>query len=76
MDPIGGELETTPLNWAVSAGHLQMVMFLAENGANKMSFNNEGYAAIHLAAINGHLNIASYLLAHGMNVRIVNFFKI
>lgn len=68
MDPIGGDLDTTPLNWAVSAGHLQMVMFLVENGANRLAFTNEGYAPIHIAAINGHVNIAAYFLAHGMNV--------
>lgn len=72
MDCVGGDLDTTPLNWAVSGGHQEMVSFLVDNGANTMAFTNEGYAPIHIAAINGHVNIAAYFLAHGMNVIVID----
>lgn len=68
-------METTPLNWAISGGHLEMVKFLVQHGANSISFNNEGFAPIHIAIINGHFNIVAYFLANGMNVSLIELIR-
>lgn len=39
-----------------------------EKGADIYSFNSEGFAPIHIAAINGHVNVVGFFLAKGMNV--------
>jgi ankyrin repeat protein len=46
-----------------------MTMLLVQNGANMVAFNNEGFAPIHVATINGHLNIVAYFLVNGVDVR-------
>jgi palmitoyltransferase len=68
VDPVGGELESTPLNWAARSGHIQMVMYLIQNGANQYLFDLEGYSTIHLATMFGHSIVVAYLLAKGMDV--------
>ena len=70
VDPVGGELESTPLNWAARSGHIQMVMYLIQNGANQYLFDLEGYSTIHLATMFGHSIVVGYLLAKGMDVSI------
>lgn len=67
VDPVGGELESTPLNWAARSGHIQMVMYLIQNGANQYLFDLEGYSTIHLATMFGHSIVVAYLLAKGMD---------
>ncbi len=69
IDPIGGELESTPLNWAARSGHIQMVIFLMQNGANPTLYDLEGYSTIHLATMFGHSIVVAYLLAKGIDVR-------
>jgi len=67
IDPIGGELETTPLNWAARSGHIQMVIYLMQNGANPLLYDLEGYSTIHLATMFGHSIVVAYLIAKGID---------
>ena len=68
IDPIGGELESTPLNWAARSGHAQMLIYLMQNGADPHLFDLEGYSTIHLATMFGHSIVVAYLLAKGIDV--------
>lgn len=74
VDQVGGELETTPFNWAARAGHVELVAFLMKNGANPEATDIDGYSAIHLAAMFNHSIIVAYLLARGIDV-IINQIK-
>lgn len=46
-----------------------MVHFLVESGADIYTFNNEGFAPLHIAIINDRFNVVAYYLAIGMNVK-------
>ncbi len=67
VDVVGGELESTPLNWAARSGHIQMVVYLMKNGANPLTFDIEGFSTIHLSTMFGHSIVTSYLLAKGID---------
>jgi hypothetical protein len=71
IDPIGGELRSTPLNWAARSGHVQMVILLMQHGANPQLFDAEGYSTIHLATMFGHSSVVAYLLVKGIDVCIL-----
>lgn len=68
VDSIGGELETTPLNWAARSGHVHMCVLLIQSGANYCQSDIEGFSTIHLAAMFGHSNVVAYLLVKGVDV--------
>ncbi|XP_022647269.1 palmitoyltransferase ZDHHC17-like isoform X1 [Varroa jacobsoni] len=70
VDAIGGELESTPLQWAVRQGHLSMVVLLMKYGANPTLRDGEGCSCIHLAAQFGHTPIVAYLVAKGVNINL------
>lgn len=62
----GGEGTDHALHAAVSFGHLDMVCWLLENGAqnvNVLNFNNE--TPLKVALTNGHTEIADLLREHG-----------
>ncbi len=67
VDSIGGELESSPLNWAARSGHIQMVVYLMQQGANPLNFDIEGFSTIHLATMFGHSIVVAYLLAKGLD---------
>jgi ankyrin repeat protein len=68
VDQIGGELESTPLNWAARSGHVMMVILLMQSGANPKLLDIEGFSTIHLATMFAHSNVVAYLLVHGVDV--------
>lgn len=68
IDAIGGDLKSTPLQWAVRQGHLSMVVLLLKRGANYNILDIEGCNALHLAAQFGHTPIVAYLVAKGMDI--------
>lgn len=68
VNAIGGDLKSTPLQWATRQGHLAMVVLLLKRGADYSILDNEGCNALHLAAQFGHTPIAAYLVAKGMDV--------
>ena len=82
IDAIGGDLNSTPLQWAVRQGHQSMIALLISNGAGKEMFfftrthlyvdptirDGEGSAAIHTAAQYGFWPICAYLVAKGVDI--------
>jgi len=68
INAIGGELRSTPLQWAVRQGHLQMVVLLIKRGADLALLDMEGCNVLHLAAQFGHTAIVAYLIAKGMDI--------
>lgn len=53
------------LTGAVTGGHLEMVKWLLESGADANYRYGPGYTPLLAAAANGHLEIVKLLLAHG-----------
>lgn len=39
----------TPLHWAASAGHVDVVTYLLENGADVDKVDDSGWSALHVA---------------------------
>jgi hypothetical protein len=68
VDPIGGELESSPLNWAARSGHVNMVALLMRHGANPLLSDIEGFSTIHLATMFSHSNVVAYFLVKGVDV--------
>lgn len=66
----GDQTKTTPLMLAAQYGRLANVKCLLENEsrANISSKNRQGYAAIHYAAENGHLDILEALINNKADV--------
>ncbi|OHE92115.1 hypothetical protein CORC01_12570 [Colletotrichum orchidophilum] len=50
------------IHWAAAFGSLSMLKTLMKLGADTTSRTRSGYMAIHLAVLNGHFNLAAYLL--------------
>ncbi|KAL1006998.1 hypothetical protein UPYG_G00080410 [Umbra pygmaea] len=68
IDQLGGDLNSTPLHWAIRQGHLSMVIQLLKYGADPSVVDGEGYRSLHLAILFQHMPIASYLMAKGQEV--------
>ena len=67
VDPIGGDLRSAPIHWAVRQGHLPMVVKLLGRGADPTFKDGEGCDCLHLASQLGHTAIVAYLIAKGCN---------
>ncbi|XP_070568248.1 palmitoyltransferase ZDHHC17-like isoform X1 [Ptychodera flava] len=65
IDELGGELNSTALQWATRQGHLPMVILLMQYGADPSILDGEGCACVHLASQFGHTAILAYLIAKG-----------
>lgn len=68
INAIGGDLKSTPLQWAARQGHLATVVLLIKRGADTSVFDCEGCNVLHLAAQFGHTAIVAYLVAKGMDI--------
>ncbi|XP_036442144.1 putative palmitoyltransferase ZDHHC13 isoform X1 [Colossoma macropomum] len=68
VDQLGGDLNSTPVQWAIRQGHLQMVIQLMRYGADPSLADGEGYRGLHLAVLFQHMPIAAYLMAKGQEV--------
>lgn len=68
VDAVGGELQSTPLQWAARQGHLEAVVLLVRAGADMRRRDAEGCASLHLAAQFGHTAVVAYLVARGADV--------
>ncbi|NXA72800.1 ZDH13 Palmitoyltransferase, partial [Thryothorus ludovicianus] len=73
VDQLGGDLNSTPLHWAVRQGHLPMVMLLLKCGADPSLIDGEGFSSIHLAVLFQHMPIIAYLIAKGQNIDTTDF---
>uniref|UniRef100_A0A8C3B2V7 Palmitoyltransferase n=1 Tax=Cyclopterus lumpus TaxID=8103 RepID=A0A8C3B2V7_CYCLU len=68
VDQLGGDLNSTPLHWAIRQGHLSTVIQLMRCGADPAVADGEGYRALHLAILFQHMAIAAYLMAKEQEV--------
>eukprot|EP00794_Sanderia_malayensis_P018263 gene18263-20083_t len=68
VDQKGGNLNATPLHWAVRQGHIDAVVLLMKHGADPTLQDSEGCGGLHLAAQFGHTSIVAYLLAKNVDV--------
>ncbi|XP_062350354.1 palmitoyltransferase ZDHHC13 [Cinclus cinclus] len=73
VDQLGGDLNSTPLHWAIRQGHLPMVMLLLKCGADPSLIDGEGFSSIHLAVLFQHMPIIAYLIAKGQNIDTTDF---
>ncbi|OXB74372.1 UNVERIFIED_CONTAM: hypothetical protein H355_002437 [Colinus virginianus] len=73
VDQLGGDLNSTPLHWAVRQGHLPMVILLLKCGADPSLIDGEGFSSLHLAVLFQHMPIVAYLISKGQNVDTADF---
>uniref|UniRef100_A0ABM5F9C7 Palmitoyltransferase n=2 Tax=Pogona vitticeps TaxID=103695 RepID=A0ABM5F9C7_9SAUR len=68
VDQLGGDLNSTPLHWAIRQGHLSMVILLLKFGADPALIDGEGYSSLHLAVLFQHMPVIAYLISKGQSV--------
>ncbi|NXW56522.1 ZDH13 Palmitoyltransferase, partial [Eurystomus gularis] len=68
VDQLGGDLNSTPLHWAIRQGHLSMVVLLLKCGADPSLIDGEGFSSLHLAVLFQHMPIIAYLISKGQNI--------
>lgn len=51
METLYPQDSRTPLQWAASAGHLDIVTYLLENGAEVDKTDDGGWTALHIAGM-------------------------
>ncbi|XP_006111543.1 palmitoyltransferase ZDHHC13 isoform X3 [Pelodiscus sinensis] len=73
VDQLGGDLNSTPLHWAIREGHLAMVILLLKCGADPTLIDGEGYSGIHLAVVFQHMPIIAYLISKGQSIDTTDF---
>ena len=57
----------SPLTYAAELGHLSLVKYLCEYGADKEAGNNYNRTALHHAAESGQLSVVEYLCSQEAN---------
>ena len=55
---------STPLHWASFRGHVEVVRYLLEHGANVTAQGEDGSMALHWASRKGHIQVICVLLQH------------
>jgi ankyrin repeat protein/glyoxylase-like metal-dependent hydrolase (beta-lactamase superfamily II) len=55
----------TPLHWAARGGHLEVLRYLAEKGADLNAIDNNGVAPLHTLARSGQTEAARFLIEKG-----------
>ncbi|NIM99608.1 MAG: hypothetical protein GTO24_16515 [candidate division Zixibacteria bacterium] len=66
------ERGSTPLHNASFGGHLEVVKFLLEKGADIEAVNGRGFTPLHFAAYRGHRDVVQLLLDKGGNINAMN----
>ncbi|XP_021119571.1 palmitoyltransferase ZDHHC13 isoform X3 [Heterocephalus glaber] len=72
IDQLGGDLNSTPLHWAIRQGHLPMVILLLQHGADPTLIDGEGFSSIHLAVLFQRMPIIAYLISKGQSVNMTD----
>ncbi|XP_017652111.1 palmitoyltransferase ZDHHC13 isoform X3 [Nannospalax galili] len=72
VDQLGGDLNSTPLHWAIRQGHLPTVILLLQHGADPTLIDGEGFSSIHLAVLFQHMPIIAYLISKGQSVNMTD----
>jgi ankyrin repeat protein len=62
----------TPLHWAASNGHLELVTLLIIHGADVSGVRHDGWTPLHEATAKGHLEIVKLLLSYGAHVSVAS----
>ena len=62
----------TPLYAAAENGHLHVVIYLVDKGADKNKYENKGNTPLHGATFHGHMHVVQYLLQVGANANKAN----
>jgi len=62
----------TPIIAAAAEGHLDIIEYLVQNGANINSKALHGWNSIHYAAPGGQLKVVEYLIKNGVEVDCIN----
>ncbi len=61
--------QKSPVRWAAENGHLKVVEYLAEQGANlDLQDKHKQYGPIHFATKNGHEDVVKCLMRYGADV--------
>ncbi|XP_069078012.1 palmitoyltransferase ZDHHC13 [Pleurodeles waltl] len=68
VDQLGGDLNSTPLHWAIRQGHLQVIILLLQYGADPTLIDGEGYSGIHLAVLFQHIPVIAYFISKGQSI--------
>jgi len=58
----------TPLHWAASAGHEDVITYLLENGADVDKADDSGWTALHIAVSAGQEEVVQELVGAGADV--------
>lgn len=58
----------TPLHWAASAGHIDIITYLLENGAEVDKTDDGGWTALHIAVSAGQEEVVNELIGAGADV--------
>ena len=70
----GDEDNDTALMKAAGQGHIEVVRFLVEQGADPNILNTQGQNALMFAAAGGHFAVVIFLLDRGANARSPSIF--
>ena len=54
------------------SGHIEVVRYLLEQGANREKADHVGHTSLHIAAQQGHLEIAQLLMVYGADLNARN----
>lgn len=74
IELVGGELEESPLFYAIKNGNIDAVGFLINCGANVNFKNQYIQTPLHIAVEYGRTEIVSMLLKHKANHSVIDFF--
>ena len=67
INQVGGHSKDTALGRAALVGHLEVVRYLVEQGADREKTDTNGWTPLLNASYNGHLEVVRYLLEQGAN---------
>ncbi|KAF0685010.1 Aste57867_23039 [Aphanomyces stellatus] len=67
-----GYMGWTAAHWAARQGHMDVLEYLHEIGANLDTLDRKGDCLLHKAAANGQAKACAWLLQHSFNVQAVN----